>query len=137
MARIFIYDGKEYTDPDPNRSVDEIRQDLANIAFPELSNAETKETKRGEDKVFTFMKRTGTKGSDPPISIREVPGSSTSVKYIEFMVENESSEGDVALLKKAYEWLSNNLSYTLLGVNITNIEDDCVHKKVLMVFVEI
>jgi PRTRC genetic system protein C len=61
LARIFIYDGKELPDPDPALKVDEVRQSLTQY-FPELSNAETKETKRGEDQVFTFAKRVGTKG---------------------------------------------------------------------------
>ncbi len=62
MARIFIYDGREFPDPDETLSVDEVRQSMANF-FPELSNASTSESKKGEDKVFTFTKRVGTKGS--------------------------------------------------------------------------
>ncbi len=61
MARIFIYDGRELPDPDSHLSVDEVRQSLTNF-FPELSNAETKQTKRGDDDVYTFQKRVGTKG---------------------------------------------------------------------------
>ena len=61
MARVFIYDGKELPDSDPNMSVDEVRQSLTQF-FPELANAETKETKRGDDQLFTFAKRVGTKG---------------------------------------------------------------------------
>jgi len=59
--RVFVYDGTEYPDPDPNMSVDEVRQGLL-FAFPELSNASTSETKRGEDTIYTFQKRVGTKG---------------------------------------------------------------------------
>lgn len=61
MARVFVYDGREFPDPDPNLSVDEVRQHMAGF-FPELSNAETKESKRGEDSVIEFKKRVGTKG---------------------------------------------------------------------------
>lgn len=61
MARIFIYEGKEFADPDATMSTDDVRRMLTN-AYPELSNAETKETKRGDDTVFTFTKRVGTKG---------------------------------------------------------------------------
>jgi len=66
--RIFVYDGREFPDPDPNLKVDEVRQNMANF-FPELSNAETKESKRpsmttpGEtDDIIEFKKRVGTKG---------------------------------------------------------------------------
>lgn len=61
MARVFVYDGREFPDPDPNLSVDEVRQSMGNF-FPELSNAETKETKRGEDTIIEFKRRVGTKG---------------------------------------------------------------------------
>jgi hypothetical protein len=30
--------------------------------FPELANAETRETKKGEDTSFEFIRRTGVKG---------------------------------------------------------------------------
>jgi len=60
--RIFIYEGKEYPDPDPEKTPDEIRQAWTEF-FPELANSATKETKRGNDKVFTFSRRVGTKGS--------------------------------------------------------------------------
>ncbi|KKL65587.1 hypothetical protein LCGC14_2153490 [marine sediment metagenome] len=68
MIRIFVYDGREFPDPDPNLKVDEVRQSMANF-FPELSNAETKESERdsktnpGEkEKVIEFKRRVGTKG---------------------------------------------------------------------------
>jgi PRTRC genetic system protein C len=61
MARIFIYENKEYPDPDPALSVEEVRQSMANF-FPELSNSETKEIKNGDNTVYTFSKRVGTKG---------------------------------------------------------------------------
>lgn len=61
MARIFSYDGREFPDPDPKLSVEEVRQQLSQF-FPELLNAETRETRRGEDTVYTFSKRIGTKG---------------------------------------------------------------------------
>lgn len=61
MARIIVYDGREFEDPDPSLTIDEVRHHLTNF-FPELANAETKKSKRGEDDVFTFEKRVGTKG---------------------------------------------------------------------------
>ncbi len=59
--RVFVYDGREFPDPDPNITVDEVRQSMSNF-FPELSNAETKESKRGEDSIIEFKRRVGTKG---------------------------------------------------------------------------
>jgi len=68
MARIFVYDGREFDDPDPKLSTDEVRQHMATF-FPELSNAEVKESKRpsatvaGEvETVIEFKRRVGTKG---------------------------------------------------------------------------
>jgi len=61
MARVFVYDNREFPDPDPNMSPDEVRQSMTNF-FPELANAEIKESKRGEDDIFEFKKRVGTKG---------------------------------------------------------------------------
>jgi len=66
--RVFIYDGREFPDPDPKLLVDEVRQHMTTY-FPELSNAETKDL--GERKVanseevehlYEFKRRVGTKG---------------------------------------------------------------------------
>ena len=60
--RIFVYDSRELPDPDPNMTVDQVRQHYVPF-FAELSNATTKkEVKRGEDVVHEFEKRVGTKG---------------------------------------------------------------------------
>lgn len=61
MARIFVYDQREFPDPDPKLPIDEVRKQLAEF-FPELANAEAREERRGEDTVVTFTKRIGTKG---------------------------------------------------------------------------
>jgi PRTRC genetic system protein C len=61
MARIFVYDGREFPDPDPQMSVDEVRQSMTNF-FPELANAESKQSKRGDDDIMEFKRRVGTKG---------------------------------------------------------------------------
>lgn len=64
MPRIFIYDGREFPDPDPSLSVEEVRKQLSDF-FPELTNAETREERRGDDEVrYTFARRIGTKGAD-------------------------------------------------------------------------
>ncbi len=59
--RVFVYDGREFPDPDPKMSNDEVRQSMTNF-FPELANAETKQSKRGDDDIIEFKKRVGTKG---------------------------------------------------------------------------
>ena len=61
MKRIFVYDGREFPDPDPKQSVDEVRQAMTNF-FPELANAETKTSKRGEDDIIEFKRLVGDKG---------------------------------------------------------------------------
>ena len=59
--RVFVYDGREFPDPDPKMSVDEVRQSMTNF-FPELANAETKQSKRGDNDIYEFARRVGTKG---------------------------------------------------------------------------
>ncbi len=59
--RVFVYDGREFPDPDPKMSVDEVRQNMSAF-FPELSNAEVKQSKRGNDDIIEFNRRVGTKG---------------------------------------------------------------------------
>ena len=68
MARVFVYDGREFPDPDPSLSVDEVRASMANF-FPELSNAESTESQRDsktepgqKDTVIEFKRRVGVKG---------------------------------------------------------------------------
>jgi len=61
MARIFIYDGREFPDPDPNLSPDEVRQRFADF-FPELANAEVREHRKNGDTVYELVRRVGTKG---------------------------------------------------------------------------
>ncbi|MBA7470294.1 hypothetical protein ES707_05577 [subsurface metagenome] len=61
MARVFVYDGRDFPDPDPNMSVEEVRQSMTSF-FPELANADTKQSKRGDDDIVEFQKRVGTKG---------------------------------------------------------------------------
>src|SRR5215472_2935925 len=75
MARVFVYDAREFPDPDPKLSVEDVRRQLTDF-FPELANAETREETRGEDTVYTFSKRIGTKGRRAPdvvAILRRVP----------------------------------------------------------------
>jgi len=60
-VRVFVYDDREFPDPDPTMSHDEVRQSMVSF-FPELANAEIKTSKRGEDDIIEFKKRVGTKG---------------------------------------------------------------------------
>ena len=61
MARIFVYENREFPDPDPNMTVDQVRQSMTSF-FPELVNATVLERQRGEDTIHEFQKRVGTKG---------------------------------------------------------------------------
>ena len=62
MARVFIVDGRQFPDPDPKLSVQEVRAQFAEF-FPDLVNADTREETKGEDIHITFAKRIGTKGA--------------------------------------------------------------------------
>ena len=59
--RIFVYDGREFPDPDPSSTPDEIRQQMTDF-FPELANAEVREQKRGEDTLYELVRKVGVKG---------------------------------------------------------------------------
>ena len=80
MPRVFVYDGRTFPDPDPGLSVEDVRRQLADY-FPELANADTREERRGEDTMWTFSRRIGTKGGgrrrrrppDIPSILRAVP----------------------------------------------------------------
>lgn len=61
MPRMFVYDGRTFPDPDSRLSVEDVRRQLADY-FPELANADTREELRGEDTVYSFSRRIGTKG---------------------------------------------------------------------------
>ena len=61
MPRLFVYDGRTFPDPDTRLSVEDVRRQLADY-FPELANADTRGERRGEDTVYSFSRRIGTKG---------------------------------------------------------------------------
>ena len=58
----FVYDDREFPDPDPEMSVDQVKATLADF-YGEIANASVKETKRGDDTVYEFQRRVGTKGT--------------------------------------------------------------------------
>jgi PRTRC genetic system protein C len=76
MARIFVVDGREFPDPGPQLTVEEVRQQLGEF-FPELANADTREEQRGGDTRYVFTRRIGTKGQrrapDVVAILRRVP----------------------------------------------------------------
>jgi len=61
MARVFVYDGREFPDPDPSHTPEQIRTMMSDF-FPELANAEIREAKKGDDTVYEFVRKVGTKG---------------------------------------------------------------------------
>ena len=71
MARLFTYDGREFPDPDETLSVDDVRKSMSEF-FPELANADTREEKRGDDTVYVFTKRIGTKGGRRPPGVLSI-----------------------------------------------------------------
>ena len=60
MARIFVYDDREF--PDPHMSVEQVKATLSDF-YGEIANASVKETGRGDDTIFEFQRRVGTKGA--------------------------------------------------------------------------
>jgi len=62
MARIFVYDDREFPDPDPQMTVEQVKATLADF-YGEIANASVKETKRGDDTIYEFQRRVGTKGA--------------------------------------------------------------------------
>ena len=62
MPRIFRHDGRDFPDPSPALTVPEVQEQLGAF-FPEIIGAKVKETQKGQDTVYTFEKRVGTKGN--------------------------------------------------------------------------
>ena len=62
MTRIFVYDDREFPDPDPQMSVEQVRNTLSDF-YGEIANASVKETNRGENTIYEFQRRVGTKGA--------------------------------------------------------------------------
>ncbi len=46
MARIFVYDGREFPDPDPSLTPDQVRQNYTGL-LPKLANPDTTHDTRG------------------------------------------------------------------------------------------
>ena len=65
MARVFVYDDREFPDPDPEMTVEQVKTTLVDF-YGEIANASVKEATRGEDTIFEFQRRVGTKGAFAP-----------------------------------------------------------------------
>ena len=72
MARIFIVDEREHPDPDSTRTIEQVRDMMADF-FPDLASVTHTVTARGEDQVIEFRRTVGTKGSakDGPPPVRK------------------------------------------------------------------
>ena len=62
MARVFVYDDREFPDPDPEMSAEQVKGTLADF-YGEIANASVKEARRGDDTIYEFQRRVGTKGA--------------------------------------------------------------------------
>lgn len=69
-VRIFVADGREHPDPDPNLSIEKVRDMMADF-LPDLVGAQWTETPRPSvnsapedemDTIIDFNRRVGTKG---------------------------------------------------------------------------
>lgn len=98
MARVFVYDGREFPDPDAKLSVEDVRKQLGEF-FPELANADTREEKRGDDTIYTFTKRIGTKGGrrrpDVVAILRRLPEKRLAI--FDLAAELMTPQGDLDL----------------------------------------
>ena len=98
MARVFVYDAREFPDPDESLSVEDVRKQMSDF-FPELANADTREEKRDDDTVYTFTKRIGTKGAGRPRGViailRGVPAKRLAVFDLAAELLDPSGELDV------------------------------------------
>ena len=59
--RKFVVDGVEYPDPGPEVTPEQFKE-LMQSFLPELSNSDMTTEKAGEDTIYRWKKRVGTKG---------------------------------------------------------------------------
>jgi PRTRC genetic system protein C len=98
MARIFSYEHRDFPDPDPDLAVDDVRRMFAEF-FPDLTNADVREERRGDDVVYTFARRIGTKGArrrpDVIAVLRRVPATELRVFALAAELLDDQGELDV------------------------------------------
>ena len=61
MARIFLCMEREFPDPNPELSPEEVK-DFMSTWFPELATADIRESTRDDDTIYELVKKVGTKG---------------------------------------------------------------------------
>ena len=66
MARIFVYDDREFPDPDPEMSVEQVKATLADFLRRNRQRLGQGDQARGDDTIFEFQRRVGTKGAFTP-----------------------------------------------------------------------
>lgn len=94
--RVFVYDNREFPDPDPALSIDEVRQQMVEF-FSELTNADQRSELRGDTQVVTFSRRIGTKGRhDLTATLRQVP--TLRLRLFELAEQCLDIEGQVVAL---------------------------------------
>lgn len=71
--RVFVVDGKEYEDRFRDKTPEEVMKFFAEW-HPDLHNGEVVSSKRGDEDVFTFRKRLGTKGTAAPAAANASDG---------------------------------------------------------------
>ena len=59
--RVFVADNREFPDPDPSMSVDDVKKLLSDF-MPELANADVKESEKDGKTYVSFIKKVGNKG---------------------------------------------------------------------------
>ena len=60
-SRIFVYEGREFPDPDPSLTPEGVRDRMTDF-FPDLQNADVRETKKGENTYYELVRKVGSKG---------------------------------------------------------------------------
>lgn len=88
-GRVFVYNGQEYPDPDPDLAVDHVRRELARFV-PELTNADVREERRADGATrYIFTRRLGTKGATPVAM--NPPGAAATSRAIDGGGEREEA----------------------------------------------
>lgn len=75
MKRIFVYDKREFPDPDPSMTVEEVKDHMASLAFPELVTATIKDLgERPAKQVSTLVAQsTPDENKTEPVPVAEEP----------------------------------------------------------------
>ena len=66
---MFVYDDREFPDPDPEMTVDQVKGTLSRFLRRDRQRLGEGDQARGEDTIYEFQRRVGTKGA-----LRHLPG---------------------------------------------------------------